>query len=102
MIEHRDNHDDTLNETDQAIVGTVCRIEIPMRSPSALMQVADLLRGLAAQCEFTAQNRDADVRVRMLSLMLYARQVNKRMKKLRGRGRPPKMLGRYSGSLDNG
>lgn len=91
-----DGDDDYLSETDSAIVGTVCRIEIPMRSPSALYQVADLLRGLASQCEFTASNRDADVRVRMLGLMLYARQVNKRMRRLRGRGRPSKALVRYS------
>lgn len=36
------DHDDELSEMDQAIVGTVCRIEIPMRSASALLQVADL------------------------------------------------------------
>lgn len=94
--------DDELNPLDQAIVGSVCRLEIPLKSPSALLQVADLLRGLASQCEFTATNKDADVRVRMLSLMLYCRQVNKRMKQIRGRGRPPKQLTRYSGSLDNG
>lgn len=38
------DHDDQLNEFDQSIVGAVCRIEIPMRSPSALLQVADLRR----------------------------------------------------------
>jgi predicted transcriptional regulator len=95
------DHDDELNEIDQQIVGTVCRIEIPMRSPSALLQVADLLRGLASQCEFTATNKDADVRLRMLSLMMYARQINKRMKKLKGRGRPPKRLPSWSRGLDN-
>ncbi|MDQ8050691.1 hypothetical protein [Luteibacter sp.] len=94
--------DDELTDLDQAIVGSVCRIEIPLRSPSALMQVADLLRGLAAQCEFTATNKDAEIRVRMLALMLYARQVNRRMKMIKGRGRPPKMLTRYGGALDNG
>ena len=81
--------DDELNPLDQAIVGTVCRIEIPLKSPTALLQVAELLRVLANQCEFTATNKDADPRVRMLGLMLYARQVNKRMKQIRGRGRPP-------------
>lgn len=86
------DHDDELSELDQTIVGTVCRIEIPMRSPSALLQVADLLRGLASQCEFTATNKDADVRIRMLSLMMYCRQINKRMRKLKGRGRPPRLL----------
>jgi predicted transcriptional regulator len=96
------DHDDELSELDQSIVGTVCRIEIPMRSPSALLQVADLLRGLANQCEFTATNKDADVRLRMLGLMMYARSVNKRMKKLKGRGRPARSLTRYSGTLDNG
>lgn len=100
MIDHYPPADDTLSETDEAIVGSVCRIEIPLRSPSALLQVADLLRGLASQCEFTATNKDADARVRMLSLMLYCRQVNKRMKKLRGRGRPPRALTRYG--VDNG
>jgi predicted transcriptional regulator len=97
MIDH---DDDTLSDLDQAIVGTVCRIEIPLRSPSALMQVADMLRGLANQCEFTATNKDADARIRMLSLMMYARQINKRMRKIRGRGRPPKMITRYG--ADNG
>jgi hypothetical protein len=84
---------------DQAIVGTVCRIEIPLRSPSALLQVADLLRGLASQCEFTASEKHTDVRLRMLSLMLYCRQINKRMRKLKGRGRPPRLLTR--GRSDN-
>jgi predicted transcriptional regulator len=98
MIDH---DDDTLSDLDQAIVGTVCRIEIPLRSPSALMQVADMLRGLANQCEFTAQNKDADVRIRMLSLMMYCRQINKRLRKIRGRGRPSKALTQYRGSLDN-
>ncbi len=92
-IEHEP--DDTLNPFDQQVVGSVCRIEIPMRSPSALLQVADILRGLANQCEFTATNKDADVRLRMLSLMLYARTVNKRLRKLKGRGRPPRALTRY-------
>lgn len=95
MIEH----DDDLSEMDSAIVGTVCRLEIPMRSPSALLQVADLLRGVANQCEFTAQCKD-DRRIAMLSLMMYMRQINKRLKKLKGRGRPPRMLTRYG--ADNG
>lgn len=93
-------NDDELTDLDQAIVGSVCRIEIPLRSPSALIQVAELLRGLAAQCEFTATNRDADTRIRMLGLMMYARQVNKRLKQIRGRGRPPRQLTRYG--VDNG
>lgn len=95
-------NDDELTDLDQAIVGTVCRIEIPLRSPSALLQVADLLRGLASQAEFTATSKDGDTRIRMLGFMMYCRQVNKRMKQIRGRGRPPKLIGRYSGSLDNG
>lgn len=95
MIEH----DDQLSEMDQAIVGTVCRIEIPLRSPSALVQVADMLRGLANQCEFTASEKHTDVRLRMLSLMMYCRQINKRMRKLKGRGRPPRLLTR--GRSDN-
>lgn len=95
-----DHDDDTLTDLDQSIVGSVCRIEIPLRSPSALLQVADMLRGLANQCEFTATNKDADVRIRMLSLMMYARQINKRLRKIKGRGRPPRQLTRYSS--DNG
>lgn len=94
--------DDDLTDLDQAIVGTVCRIEIPLRSPSALLQVADLLRGLASQCEFTATNKDADVRIRMFALAMYCRQINKRMKQIRGRGRPPKLIGRYRDGVDNG
>jgi len=89
-------HDDELTDMDQSIIGSVCRLEIPMQSPSALAQVADLLRGVANQCDFVAANKNDDVRVRMLSLMLYCRQVNKRMKRLRGRGRPPKQLTRYT------
>lgn len=99
-----DHDDDTLNDQDQAIVGSVCRIEIPMRSPSALLQVADLLRGLANQAEFTAQNRDVNTRTRMLEFMLTCRHVNKQMKKIRGRGRPPAKMtwGRSRSGLDNG
>lgn len=88
--------DDELSDFDQGIVGTVCRIEIPLKSPSALTQVADLLRGLANQCEFTASSKETDVRVRMFALMMYARGINRRLKRIKGRGRPPKQLTRYS------
>jgi hypothetical protein len=94
-------NDDELTDLDQAIVGSVCRIEIPLRSPSALLQVADLLRGLANQAAFTAQNTELPARTRMLEFMLYCRQVNKRMKKMRGRGRLPKMLDYRGKGLDN-
>ena len=92
--------DDTLNDFDQQVVGSVCRIEIPLRSPSALLQVADLLRGLANQCEVAATDSTQPPRMRMFALMMYARTVNKRLRKIKGRGRPPRSLTRYGGYAD--
>lgn len=83
--------DDDLPEFDQRIVGHVVRIHIPLKSPSALYQVADLLRGLAAECERAASG-SGNPRTRLFELKMYARQVDIRMKMIRGRGRPPKLL----------
>lgn len=77
-----------LDDFDLAIVGRVVRLEIPLHSPSALRQVADLLRGLANQCEFAATDRTLKPRTRMFELMSYARAVNRKLKSIRGRGRP--------------
>jgi hypothetical protein len=48
--------DDELPEFDQSIVGSVVRLHLPLKSPSALLQVADMLRGLATQCELAASS----------------------------------------------
>lgn len=85
------DRDDELDDFDQRIVGHVVRVHIPLRSPSALYQVADLLRGLANECERAAGGH-GNARSRLFELRAYARQVDIRMKSLRGRGRPPKLL----------
>lgn len=87
---------DELSEFEQGIVGKVCRLEIPLTSPSAMMQVADMLRGLANECEWAATSRESTPRARMFQLMMHAREVNRRLKKVRGRGRPPGSVNRIS------
>jgi hypothetical protein len=83
--------DDELEPFDQDIVGRVVRLHIPLKSPSAMLQVADMLRGLANQCELAATG-SGNPRTRMFELMMYARQVDRRLKTVKGRGRPPKLI----------
>lgn len=90
-MRYQDPLDDELPEFDQAIVGSVVRLHLPLKSPSALLQVADMLRGLATQCELAATGT-GNPRTRMFELMMYAREVDRRMKRVKGRGRPPRSV----------
>lgn len=93
MDDHDSPHDD-LSDFDQGVVGKVCRIEIPLKSPTALLQVADLLRGLANECEWAAKSKDGSPRQRMFQLMMHARNTNRQFRRIRGRGRPPSEIRR--------
>lgn len=80
---------DELTELDRAIVGDVARLDIPLRSVIALRRVAEHLRGLASMMEQASHRDDLVPRTVLFEVRMQVRAVNKKLRALRGPGRPP-------------
>lgn len=79
---------DELDGLDRAIVGDVARIDIPLRSVVALRRVADHLRGLATMMEQASKRDDIPARSVLFEVRMTVREVNRKLRSLRGPGRP--------------
>lgn len=79
---------DELDDLDRAIVGDVARLDIPLRSVIALRRVADHLRGLATMMEQASRLDDRPPRSVLFEVRMQVRAVNRKLRVLRGPGRP--------------
>lgn len=84
---------DELDGLDRAIVGDVARLDIPLRSVVALRRVAEHLRGLASTLEQLSRRDDLVARSVLFEARMYTREVNRKLRALRGPGRPKQPSG---------
>lgn len=84
---------DELDGIDRMIVGDVARLDIPLRSVVNLRRVADHLRGLAAMMEQASKRDDIPARSVLFEVRMYTREVNRKLRAMRGPGRPQKPTG---------
>lgn len=80
---------DELDGIDRAIVGDVARLDIPLRSVVALRRVAEHLRGLATTLDQLSRRDDLVARSILFEARMYTREVNRKLRAMRGPGRPP-------------
>lgn len=84
---------DELDGIDRMIVGDVARLDIPLRSVVNLRRVAEHLRGLAAMMEQASKRDDIPARSVLFEVRMYTREVNRKLRVMRGSGRPQKPTG---------
>lgn len=81
---------DELDGIDRAIVGDVARLDVPLRSVVTLRRVAEHLRGLATVMDQMSRRDDLVARTALFEVRMYVREVNHKLRALRGPGRLPK------------
>lgn len=84
---------DELDGIDRAIVGDVARLDIPLRSVIALRRVAEHLRALATMMDQISRRDDIVARSALFEVRMTVREVNRKLRALRGPGRPQKPTG---------
>lgn len=84
---------DELDGIDRAIVGDVARLDVPLRSVVALRRVADHLRGLATMMEQASRRDDIPARSVLFEVRMTVREVNRKLRVMRGPGRPQRHSG---------
>lgn len=82
---------DEANPHEQVYVGKTARVDVPLKSVSALRRVADELRGLAARLELMSHEKTDRPSEVLLEARYQVRECNHRMASIRGRGRPKKL-----------
>lgn len=82
------NSADELTDLDRAIVGEVARLDVPLNSVVALRRVAEHLRGLATMMDQASHRDDLPPRSVLFEVRMQVREVNRRLRRLRGPGRP--------------
>lgn len=78
---------DELDGIDRQIVGDVARLDIPLRSVVTLRRVADHLRGLATMMDQVSRMEDRSARSVLFEVRMSVREVNRKLRALRGPGR---------------
>ena len=82
-----------LNQMDRDILGGDIRLTIPLGSRYQLRNVADLLRGYAAEIDFITRQAEMDERSLLFHLKFKAKLLNKRIREvfdLTGKAKSPK------------
>lgn len=80
---------DAPNTTETAYLGHTVRIEVPLRSVTALRKIAEELHGLATNLEHLSRRKNSPGEL-MLEVRSAVSRCNKKMAAARGRGRPRK------------
>jgi hypothetical protein len=83
---------DEITKHEEAYVGKTARVEVPLRSVTALRRVADELRGLANRLEFLGHEKTDRPSEVLLEARSLVRQCNHKMAAIRGPGRPRKQV----------
>lgn len=85
MSEHQR---DRLNQYETDLIGKVVRLEIPLTSVMNLRRVAEELRGLAHKFDCMGRYRNDTPMLVMGEVKSLVSQTNRKLRKIRGRGRP--------------
>lgn len=83
---------DELDSIDRMVVGDVARLDVPLRSVVTLRRVAEHLRGLAATLDQLSRRDDLVARSALFEARMYTREVNRKLRALRGPGKVPNTL----------
>jgi len=75
---------DELDGIDRMVVGDVARLDIPLRSVVTLRRVADHLRGLASTFDHLSRRDDLVARSALFEARMITREVNRKLRALRG------------------
>lgn len=86
----RKSFNQELSQIDRDIIGETCRLEIPFRDVIKMRKAADLLRGFAEQLDFYSRRTDIPPRSILFHLRSEAKGLNKKLRELKGAGRPRK------------
>ena len=81
---------ESLSQIDREIIGETCRLEIPFRDVVKMRQAAELLRGYADLLDFYSRRGDLPARTILFHLRSEASALSKKLRDVRGRGRPRK------------
>jgi len=76
-------------------IGDVVRLEIPLRSVQALRRVAEELHGLATRLDCISRFSTERPAMTMLEVYRVVRQCNRKLDRVRGRGRPKKSRNKF-------
>jgi len=79
----------------EKLYGDVARLEIPLRSVHGLRQVADELRGLATRLDCISRYSSGRPALTMMEVYTVVRQCNRKLDRIRGRGRPKKSRNKF-------
>lgn len=79
---------DEPRQHEAAYIGQTARLDIPLRSVTALRKIAEELRGLAANLEFLSRRTGERAGPVLFEARVEVRRANKRLEVVRGRGRP--------------
>jgi hypothetical protein len=71
-----------------AYIGQTARLDIPLRSVTALRRIAEELRGLATNLEYLSRRTGENAGPVLFEARCEIRRANKRIEAVRGRGRP--------------
>ena len=77
-----------LTEYDKERLGAAIRLEIPFTDEFKLQQIADMLRGLAADIDHISRNASLPLASRLMLMKSHAQQMNRRIRKLHGKYNP--------------
>lgn len=85
---------DEIIKHEEAYVGDVVRLEIPLKSLMNLRRVAEELRGLAHRLECIGRFADRPAAA-MIEVRMIVKATNHRLDKIRSRGRPKRSRNKY-------
>lgn len=85
---------DEIIKHEEAYVGDVVRLEIPLKSLMNLRRVAEELRGLAHRLECIGRFADRPAAA-MIEVRMIVKAANHRLDKIRSRGRPKRSRNKY-------
>ena len=85
---------DEIIKHEEAYVGDVVRLEIPLKSLMNLRRVAEELHGLAHRLECIGRFADRPAAA-MIEARMIVKATNKRLDEIRSRGRPKRSRNKY-------
>lgn len=86
---------DETNQHEEAYIGDVVRLEIPLKSVMNLRRLAEELHGLAHRLECLGRFNTEKPSVAMLQVRFMVKETNRKLDKIRGRGRPKRSRNKY-------
>lgn len=76
----------------QGYIGPAARIDIPLKSVTALRRIAEELRGLATNLEYLSRRTGERAGPVLFDARVEVRRANNRIAVIKGRGRPTSVV----------